>query len=247
MLSGLSGLSGLSAVCGGAVAAVPTAPAGATFAVAAHPSCCRSDAACSVPCGDGDAIRWWRDLVTGVWYEQATSGFRPLLRYDATSGWHSEGDGVSRYFRFLLSSAIPGPKSVGLRDRHPSLGGVQASSSLDSGNTLYGRWNGANGGLYSNTGGGWVFQDAYYLLTNHWYTTVAVQSGGATDGYIDGSVVPRSITGGADYRLAWSLQDIYLHSWDTAYSSPNHVHRMCAFDSAVGHAAVEEWLEEPNL
>jgi len=71
-----------------AAAAVPTAPAGAVFAAVAHPSCCRSDAACTVPCGDGDSARWVYEIVTGTWIEQATSGKRCILRSAGGGKWY---------------------------------------------------------------------------------------------------------------------------------------------------------------
>lgn len=45
---------------------VPTAPAGAARAAIAHPEYCRTDTANGTPCGNGDAIRWWKDAVTGT-------------------------------------------------------------------------------------------------------------------------------------------------------------------------------------
>jgi hypothetical protein len=78
----------------------PAARAGSTFAAVAHPACCRSDAGNTTPCGDGDRIRWWQDLVSGTWYEQATEALRPILR--ASGGkWYAEGSSAgNRHFRF---------------------------------------------------------------------------------------------------------------------------------------------------
>jgi len=73
---------------------IPVAPAGADNAFLAHPSYWASDASHLVPCAAGDAIRWWKDAVTGTWYEQPTSGLRHIARQDATGKWYAENDGT---------------------------------------------------------------------------------------------------------------------------------------------------------
>jgi len=81
----------------------PTAPAGANYALLSHPSYWASDASHLVPCSAGDAIRWWKDAVTGTWYEQATSGSRLIARQDATGKWYAEGAGLQRHPWVLMS------------------------------------------------------------------------------------------------------------------------------------------------
>jgi len=79
---------------------VPTAPAGAAFAVAVHPTLCRSDAGNTTPCNPGDAIQWWYEFISATWYQQATSGSRFIMRQDATSKKYYAEAGPSRTHRF---------------------------------------------------------------------------------------------------------------------------------------------------
>lgn len=82
---------GLSLDFGGKVGLfLPTAPADADYAFLSHPTYWASDASHLVPCSAGDAIRWWKDAVTGTWYEQATSGNRFIARQDVTGKWYAE-------------------------------------------------------------------------------------------------------------------------------------------------------------
>ena len=82
----------------------PSAPAGANYAMLSHPSYWASDASHIVPCAAGDAIRWWKDAVTGTWYEQATSGSRLIARLDATGKWYAENDGTKSHSWVDLSA-----------------------------------------------------------------------------------------------------------------------------------------------
>jgi len=89
---------GLGLEFGGKVGFVPTAPVGANYAMLSHPSYWASDASHLVACAAGDAIRWWKDAVTGTWYEQVTSGSRLIARYDSASGkWYPEGTGTQKH------------------------------------------------------------------------------------------------------------------------------------------------------
>ena len=89
---------GLSLDFGGKVGSLlPTAPVGSDYAFLSHPSYWASDASHLVPCAAGDAIRWWKDAVTGTWYQQATSGSRLIARLDATGKWYAEGTGTQQH------------------------------------------------------------------------------------------------------------------------------------------------------
>lgn len=89
---------GLSLDFGGKVgSSPPTAPAATDYAFLSHPSFWASDVSHLVPCAAGDAIRWWKDAVTGTWYEQATSGSRFIARKDATGKWYAENDGTKSH------------------------------------------------------------------------------------------------------------------------------------------------------
>jgi len=76
---------------------IPVSPPGADNAFLSHPSYWASDASHLVPCSAGDAIRWWKDAVTGTWYEQATSGNRFIARQDVTGKWYAEGTGTQQH------------------------------------------------------------------------------------------------------------------------------------------------------
>jgi len=80
-------------------------PAGANYALLSHPSYWASDASHTVSCAAGDAIRWWKDAVTGLWYEQPTSGSRFIARQDVTGKWYAEGTG-SQYHPWVNLSAF---------------------------------------------------------------------------------------------------------------------------------------------
>lgn len=85
-------------------------PAGALFVAIASPLYTASDASHLVPCVDGAAIRWWKNAVSGVWYEQATSGQRFILRANGEGKWYAEGGGTRKH-----SFAVPTmPGSVGM-------------------------------------------------------------------------------------------------------------------------------------
>jgi hypothetical protein len=79
----------------------PTAPVSAKWAIAAHPDYCASDASHLVPCTVGSTIRWWKELVSGTWFEQATAGDRLTLRSTGVTGkYYAESDGVSDQHTF---------------------------------------------------------------------------------------------------------------------------------------------------
>lgn len=83
---------------------IPVSPPGADNALLSHPYYWASDASHLVPCSAGDAIRWWKDAVTGTWYEQATSGSRLIARLDATGKFYAEGTGAQQHPWVDLSS-----------------------------------------------------------------------------------------------------------------------------------------------
>ena len=80
-------------------------PTGATFIAIASPAYTASDASHLVPCADGDSIRWWKDAVSGTWYEQATSGDRLILRANGAK-WYAEGGGTR--FHSFATPSMPG-------------------------------------------------------------------------------------------------------------------------------------------
>ena len=88
---------GLSRGGGVRAAAAPQPSAGAAFSFIAHPDYARSDAANTVPCGDGDSARWIRDAVSGTWVQQATSGARAVLRLGTDGLWGYEFGGSAVY------------------------------------------------------------------------------------------------------------------------------------------------------
>lgn len=64
----------------------------------AGPSWCFTDAGGTVPCGDGDPVRVWKDRSGNARdLSQATSGNRPTLRNNA-GAWEVRQDGVDDYF-----------------------------------------------------------------------------------------------------------------------------------------------------
>ena len=75
----------------------PVAPVGADYALLSHPTYWASDASHLVPCAAGDAIRWWKDAVTGTWYEQPASGLRHIARQDVMGKWYAENDGTKTH------------------------------------------------------------------------------------------------------------------------------------------------------
>jgi hypothetical protein len=80
-------------------------PSGALFVAIASPTYTASDASHLVPCADGEAIRWWKDAVSGTWYEQATSGDRLILRANGAK-WYAEGGGTR--FHSFATPSMPG-------------------------------------------------------------------------------------------------------------------------------------------
>ena len=76
---------------------IPKAPVGASNALLCHPTYWASDASHVVPCAAGDAIQWWKDAVTGTWYQQSTSGSRLIARQDVTGKWYAEGTGTQQH------------------------------------------------------------------------------------------------------------------------------------------------------
>lgn len=86
----------------------PLPPVGTDYAFLAHPSYWASDASHLVPCAAGDAIQWWKDAVTGTWYQQATSGNRFIARQDSTTKkWYAEGTG-SQYQPWVDLTGVSG-------------------------------------------------------------------------------------------------------------------------------------------
>ena len=84
---------------------VPVAPSGANYAYLCYPTYWASDASHLVQCNAGDAIQWWKDAVTGTWYQQATSGSRLIARFNSSSGrWYAEGTGSQQHPWVDLSS-----------------------------------------------------------------------------------------------------------------------------------------------
>jgi len=162
-----SGLSGglsrrLSDPLGGSIkrrgSSAPTAPlpyTGTVFAAIAHPSYCASDAAHVVPCADGDPIRWWKDAVTGTWYEQATLALRPVLHAGGVAGkWYAESDGT-QYFAFgdlSAYSSVTCTFALACRVVTPVLYGMLLTSATSGGVLVRElRCNGAGYGYQSTT------------------------------------------------------------------------------------------------
>jgi len=90
----------------------PAAPPGAAFALGVHPTLCCSDASHLVPCNVGDAVQTYKELVSGLWFTQATSGLRPIMRL-AGNKYYLEFSGTNN-FRFSGIGAFGTSISVGV-------------------------------------------------------------------------------------------------------------------------------------
>ena len=229
--------------CGGA--AGPTAPAGASFAAVAHPSCCRSDAANTVACGDGDAIRWWRDLVTGTWHEQATSGSRLILR-SAGGKWYAEASAGSGTMHVFGETGVTYPLEIAAGYRSATGNAVVFGASGGSGQNAIFYRTGLNdiGGLVQNGG------NRYYTSNTadgalDWKATLSlsgsVSSFSGSD-YLDGSLVsgPTPSTGAASpatYR--WVIGGLFGGAG--SYLS-GRVYGVCAFESVRTSGQRAEYL-----
>lgn len=234
----------------------PSAPSGAIFAIAAHPSCCASDASHLVQCGNGDAIRWWKDLVSGTWYEQATSGLRPILRFDGVYGWYSESDSTGRRLVLSLGSTLTGPFTIGMRYKvNTGYAGKYSIVLGSSGLSSCGPWEpnispllGVRG-LQTNTS--WL---AYNLLAaDNDYSTDIGQGETGLQGRFYGDGVEYTY-----YRSTPASQptwgnNVILHGGyldSDNFTSDSRIWRAAIYGSvldATGRSSLTTWLEKINL
>lgn len=77
---------------------------GLQFNLRPGPEWCTTDTAGGTPCADGDLIQWWRDRLTGIWYQQAPSAARPTLRANGI-GWYADFT-TSNFFDFMTFTTV---------------------------------------------------------------------------------------------------------------------------------------------
>lgn len=230
----------------GVVASGPVAPAGAVFATVAHPSLCTTDTAGGTPCGNGDAIRWWKDLVSGTWYEQATSGSRLILRADGAT-WYAENDGTRLHVFGAAPAAYPLEFAAGYR-------------STDTDGIVFGVSNGGaqNAVLYKD--GANSLAGLVQAGTNRFYASVAatgasdrvaaVSLSGTLASFLGSVFVDGTLLAGPTAGTSASLTD---YNWCVTSGkggiSPaaGRFYAGCGFDAvqtAPQRAAYESWLRE---
>lgn len=219
----------------------PSPPAGAVFATVAHPSLCTTDTAGGTPCGNGDAIRWWRDIVSGTWYEQATSGARLILRADGTK-WYAEG-GAGRFHAWVAGVARRDLTfAVGLRH---STSGVTHQMVISDGSGFRELRTGASGGSLNqyqatlNNGAGVLTLGTTCAAID--YRVIASNDGGGTTvGYTNGAADGSA----ADGTTAGTV-NLQIGGRSTNFSFLGRVYALAGYTSALDAAAVaaaDSWL-----
>jgi hypothetical protein len=233
---------------------VPVPFTGAYASFIAHPYYWRTDASKAVQPSPGDAIRWWYIPELDLWAEQATSGNRPIARYDAVCGWYSEGDGIGKRMVFSLGKTLVTPVTAAVRYKLIDNATVYLPVfGAGSANAIVGPWSFDGTSLY----GGFHMNDWRSLNTaaslnicdlNH-NTVVAIGENG-----IAGRVYLNGVGGynesGASANTFGDEAIIHGAFLDnSSFSSASRVYRACLIESALdapSRAALTAWLESPN-
>jgi hypothetical protein len=149
LMPGLSGLLGLLGRRGGAVAWTPAALSDPAAWYTAGPTWCFSDAAGTIPCGDGDPIYVWNDRSgNAVTMTQATLAKRPVLTALGGGLWAATFDGVddgigsgpalsgATTLSFRVASADAGANRRLLKNSNPESNSLVALRRTN-GNSIY--------------------------------------------------------------------------------------------------------------
>lgn len=169
----------------------------------ASPYYCFSDAAGTIPCADGDAVRVWKDRTGNtVGQSQATSGSRPILRF-LSSQWRVTYDGVSQFMAGTTAAAQPSGKNITTAWQGKIDNNVVMPFSRVDGSTPQWYLSRFNTAQFRVT----LTPDGGVSITNVTASTAAVSLGTeyTTVGRYDGSNVRVSVDRNADATTASSL------------------------------------------
>jgi len=178
-------------LCGSVRAAADPTPTPDWLYVAA-PASAASDASHLVPCGAGDAIRWLKETIGGTWYEQATSGFRLVLR-EYGGKYEMEADGTrmfpvgigtgteATFTVWLRSSTVPSNVMLFALTNQLSAGCRNVYCTIAPPEITWNNYNGADNPLSDTPA---ALSDGNY----HHHAFVVSESGSFAKYYLDGSL-----------------------------------------------------------
>lgn len=220
----------------------PVAPAGSFFATAAHPSTTRNGATfgTSIPCIDGADIRWWQDLVSGTWHEQASSGARLILRASGGS-WYAEG-GTGRSHVFTIPTWSGGTNAtVCSRFRSQIAGSVNLLPAV------------CNDGEYYSYGDNRAYAQNFRTTRLDYYFGVPANTAWRTYSQVSGADYRAYLNGsqmGTTAAADWSAPSVFLinlsHITGGATGRVDFV-SSALYASATSRAAGETWAESFGL
>lgn len=195
---------------------VPTAAPGSVFSLAVHPALCCSDALHRTPCNVGDAVQSYKELVSGTWFTQPTSGLRPILRLSG-SKYYLDFNGTNN-FRFPGIAALGTNISVG----------VAMNASVSTRGDIFTRYGTGEDGTS-------VFDMLFGLTSNK--VSFFISDGGGK-----GSASGSTYSTGVDYRLvgnypegAGTIKTYVNGTRDIALSGNGTLVNSAATDIVVGN------------
>jgi len=230
------------------------APPGAAFAAAVHSTLCRSDAGNTAPCVAGDAIRWWKDLVSGIWFEQPTSGARLIYRVDGNGKPYAEA-GAGRFHTFgWIPTLGANGTAITCGAAVKSLGATNKGAFLNVGNLVSGFSLGIGNTTFVDSGTNllgllnaiaWQVTGVSFATGTRYISEQSVSSGTTIGNYIiDGSQIYNQIAGSAIVQPAAGISIGYSGDSTARTLQSGRIYGVAAYASASAgnRSALDAWL-----